>query len=215
MAYRSNNLVTGLQLRAARTLAGMTQRDLATMLGINERAVRFWEKKRDRRRTSAPNDARIEQAILARGVILFAEPTPSLRPGREIRVSGELIPLRWHACLPVLIFGCPQCGCNCYRLYCATDRWACRKCHRLDYASRHGSRFALACASILYRRRRIAASPELFSPVVARKHGRVRSQALADKIAAEIRELEARLVDYLRTDINDVLERRIKLRGLK
>jgi hypothetical protein len=41
MAYRSNNLVTGRQLRAARTLAGMTQRDLARVLGINERAVRF------------------------------------------------------------------------------------------------------------------------------------------------------------------------------
>src|SRR5262249_26021654 len=64
MTYRSSNLVTGLQLRAARTLAGMTQRDLAAALGINERAVRFWERKRDRRPTSSPNDARIEQAQL-------------------------------------------------------------------------------------------------------------------------------------------------------
>jgi DNA-binding XRE family transcriptional regulator len=75
----STNLVTSRQLRAARTLAGMTQRDLATVLGINERAVRFWERKHDRRPTSAPNDARIEQALLARGVILFAEPTPGAR----------------------------------------------------------------------------------------------------------------------------------------
>jgi hypothetical protein len=29
--------------------------------------------------TSAPNDARIEEALLARGVILFAEPTPGAR----------------------------------------------------------------------------------------------------------------------------------------
>ena len=79
MTYRSSNLVTGLQLRAARTLAGMTQRDLAAALGINERAVRFWERKRDRRPTSSPNDARIEQALLDRGVILFAEPTPGAR----------------------------------------------------------------------------------------------------------------------------------------
>jgi transcriptional regulator with XRE-family HTH domain len=79
MVYSSKNLVTGRQLRAARTLAGVTQRDLATMLGINERAVRFWERKHDRRPTSAPNDARIEQALLARGVILFAEPTPGAR----------------------------------------------------------------------------------------------------------------------------------------
>ena len=79
MAYRSSNLVTGRQLRAARTLAGMTQRDLATVLGLNERAVRFWERKHDKRSTSAPNDARIEQALLAHGVILFAEPTPGAR----------------------------------------------------------------------------------------------------------------------------------------
>jgi DNA-binding transcriptional regulator YiaG len=79
VAYRSNNLVTGRQLRAARTLVGMTQRDLATVLGINERAVRFWERKHDRRPTSAPNDVRIEQALLAHGVILFAKPTPGAR----------------------------------------------------------------------------------------------------------------------------------------
>jgi transcriptional regulator with XRE-family HTH domain len=83
MTYRSSNLVTGRQLRAARTLAGMTQRDLATVLGLNERAVRFWERKHDRRPTSAPNDARIEQALLAHGVILFAEPTPGARLGEK------------------------------------------------------------------------------------------------------------------------------------
>ena len=79
MAYWSENLVTGRQLRAARTLAGITQRDLARALGVNERAVRFWERKHDRRPTSAPNDARIEEALLACGVILFAEPTPGAR----------------------------------------------------------------------------------------------------------------------------------------
>jgi len=79
MANRSNNLVTGRQLRAARTLAGMTQKDLAATLDVNERAVRFWERKHDRRPTSAPNDARIEEALLKHGVILFAEPTPGAR----------------------------------------------------------------------------------------------------------------------------------------
>jgi hypothetical protein len=33
----------------------------------------------DRRPTSAPNDVRIEQALLKHGVILFAEPTPGAR----------------------------------------------------------------------------------------------------------------------------------------
>jgi transcriptional regulator with XRE-family HTH domain len=79
MGHRAHNLVTGLQLRAARTLAGMTQKDLAAALGVNERAVRFWERKRDRKPTSSPNDERIEQCLFAHGVILFAEPTPGAR----------------------------------------------------------------------------------------------------------------------------------------
>jgi transcriptional regulator with XRE-family HTH domain len=79
MASYCTNLVTGRQLRAARVLAGLTQRTLGAALGVDERAVRFWERKHDRRPTSAPNDARIEQALLDHGVILFAEPTPGAR----------------------------------------------------------------------------------------------------------------------------------------
>ena len=58
MARRRMNRITGRQLRAARVLAGLTQR----MLGLNERVVRFWERKHDRR-----------------GVIFFAEPTRGAR----------------------------------------------------------------------------------------------------------------------------------------
>jgi len=60
-------------------LTGLTQRTLGAALGVDERAVRFWERKHDRRPTSAPNDARIEQTLLDHGVILFAEPTPGAR----------------------------------------------------------------------------------------------------------------------------------------
>ena len=79
MARYCTNLVNGRQLRAARVLAGLTQRTLGATLGVDERAIRFWERKKDRRPTSAPNDARIEQALLDHGVILFAEPTPGAR----------------------------------------------------------------------------------------------------------------------------------------
>jgi transcriptional regulator with XRE-family HTH domain len=79
MAFYSGNLCTGRQLRAARVLAGLTQRTLAVALGVDQRSIRFWERKHDRRPTSAPNDARIEQALLDHGVILFAEPTPGAR----------------------------------------------------------------------------------------------------------------------------------------
>ena len=79
MAFYSKNLVTGRQLRAARVLAGLTQKTLAAALGLNERAVRLWERKHDRRPTGAPNDARIEEVLLDRGVILISQPTPGAR----------------------------------------------------------------------------------------------------------------------------------------
>ena len=79
MAFYSKNLVNGRQLRAARVLAGLTQRTLGAALGLNERSIRFWERKHDRRPTGAPNDKLIEQALLAHGVILFSEPTPGAR----------------------------------------------------------------------------------------------------------------------------------------
>jgi len=79
VALHSRNLCTGRQLRAARVLAGLTQQTLGAALGVNERAVRFWERKHDRRPTSAPNDRRIEEVLLDRGVVLFAEPTPGAR----------------------------------------------------------------------------------------------------------------------------------------
>jgi len=79
MAHFSKNLVTGRQLRAARVLAGLTQKTLGAALGLNERAVRFWERKHDRRPTGAPNDRRIQVVLLDHGVVLFNAPTPGAR----------------------------------------------------------------------------------------------------------------------------------------
>ena len=79
MALHSRNLCTGRQLRAARVLAGLTQRTLGAALGVDERAVRFWERKHDRRPIGAPNDRRIEVVLLDHGVILFSQPTPGAR----------------------------------------------------------------------------------------------------------------------------------------
>ena len=33
------------QLKAARALAGLTQKDLGRIAGVNERQIRFWEKR--------------------------------------------------------------------------------------------------------------------------------------------------------------------------
>ena len=45
VARYSKNLVTGRQLRAARVLAGLTLRTLGAALGVDKRAVRFWERR--------------------------------------------------------------------------------------------------------------------------------------------------------------------------
>jgi transcriptional regulator with XRE-family HTH domain len=70
------NLINTRQLRAARVLAGLTQRSLGASLGVDERQVRFWER---RIPTNPRKVARIEQALLANGVALFAEPTAGVR----------------------------------------------------------------------------------------------------------------------------------------
>lgn len=72
------NLVTGRQLRAARQLAGLTQKTLGAALGVDERAVRFWERKRFSKPTSPPNDRLIELTLLDHGVILISEPAPGV-----------------------------------------------------------------------------------------------------------------------------------------
>jgi transcriptional regulator with XRE-family HTH domain len=74
-----SNLVTGRQLRAGRVLAGLTQQGLADELQVNERAVRFWERKHDRPPTFSQNLRRIEEALQRRGVICFVKPTPGVR----------------------------------------------------------------------------------------------------------------------------------------
>jgi len=47
-----SNIVTGRQLRAARILAGLTQKQLAQAVGVHERAARYWELKETKAPTS-------------------------------------------------------------------------------------------------------------------------------------------------------------------
>ena len=70
------NLINPRQLRAARTMAGLTQRGLGVALGVDERQIRFWER---RIPTNPRKLARLEQALLANGVALFTEPTAGAR----------------------------------------------------------------------------------------------------------------------------------------
>jgi DNA-binding XRE family transcriptional regulator len=80
-----SNLVTGRQLRAAHVLAGLTQQGLAHELKVNERAVRFWERKHDRPPASSPNLKRIEEAL--QGEASSASQSPI--PGSDWLKSGS------------------------------------------------------------------------------------------------------------------------------
>ena len=63
------NIVLGGQLRAARILAGLTQRQLPTEAGFNPRACRYWESRGDKLTTHiAAILATIEQVLRRYGV---------------------------------------------------------------------------------------------------------------------------------------------------
>ena len=84
-----SNIVTGRQLRAARILAGLTQKQLAQAVGFHERAARYWELKNDRAPTSTPSTLeKIEAALHSHGVIVFATPTAGVRFATELPVRG-------------------------------------------------------------------------------------------------------------------------------
>jgi transcriptional regulator with XRE-family HTH domain len=80
-----SNIVSGRQLRAARILAQLTQNELATAVGVHERALRYWEAKETKAPTSTIDFLeKIEGALLAHGVIIFAEPSPGARLAASI-----------------------------------------------------------------------------------------------------------------------------------
>ena len=122
----------------------------------------------------------------------------------EFGSTGNPIAVRSHTHLPLPVFICPACNRDRYRLYEVGGVWACRTCHRLDYACRHKQRSIPGLNRALYLRRKIGAPPVPFWPIApkpryARRYWR---------IVAEIRRLEASLVRHARRDVCDVLERR-------
>jgi len=75
-----SNIITERQLRAARILAGLTQRQLAQAVGVHERAARYWELKENKAPTSTTSILEETEAVLRNhGVIVFASPTPGAR----------------------------------------------------------------------------------------------------------------------------------------
>jgi transcriptional regulator with XRE-family HTH domain len=75
-----SNIISGRQLRAARTLAGLTRKQLAQAVGVHERAARYWELKENKPPTSTLSLLdEIEVVLRNHGVIVFASPSPGAR----------------------------------------------------------------------------------------------------------------------------------------
>ena len=88
------NILTGRQLRAARILAGLTQKQLAEAVGVHERAARYWELKESKPPTSTPDtlekiEPRRIENIRAFGVIVFSTPTAGMRLASNCRSGGN------------------------------------------------------------------------------------------------------------------------------
>jgi DNA-binding transcriptional regulator YiaG len=74
------NIVSGRQLRSARVLAGLSQKEFAKAVGVHERAARYWENKEDQLPTCVPGSLEQMEAVLRQqGVVVFASPSPGAR----------------------------------------------------------------------------------------------------------------------------------------
>jgi DNA-binding transcriptional regulator YiaG len=76
----SSSIVSGLQLKAARVMAGLTQAQLSTEAGFNPRAAKYWESRGEKPPTSVASTLLAIETVLRRyGVELFVSPTPGCR----------------------------------------------------------------------------------------------------------------------------------------
>jgi hypothetical protein len=103
-----------------------------------------------------------------------------------------------------------RCGRRCRHIF--LDELPCRKCLRLDYASRHLHRPTPAVHRVARLRRKLGADPRPFAPLPARPPGR--SKAYHERLIERIRAEEQALVEHLGT-ITRALERRITVRQRK
>ena len=128
-------------------------------------------------------------------------------PGK-ISIGNQAITIGSHPKLPMPVFTCPGCGTARYRLYEVEARWACRRCHKLDYASRHTYRSVPGLHRLRWLRRRLGADPRPFTPLPPKPPHWRRYW----RLAREVRTLEEALVRHGREDVAGVLEKRLEKR---
>ena len=76
MTAPKGELISCRQIRAARALIGWTQRDLGAALGVDERQIRFWERRLPTNRTKLRT---LIEAFKAAGVEFISAPTIGVR----------------------------------------------------------------------------------------------------------------------------------------
>jgi hypothetical protein len=93
------------------------------------------------------------------------------------------------------------------------DPIACRRCHKLDYSSRHLRRQTPGVGRVERLRRKLGdCDVRPFAPLPARRPGR--SKAYHEWMVAMIQDEEAKLVEHLGGIVHD-LQRRIRVRKSK
>jgi hypothetical protein len=134
------------------------------------------------------------------------------RQGSGVTIDGSHVALAWDSPMPGVErpwFVCPGCDRRCRFLY-LRDSIACRRCHGLDYASRHIARQTPGVARVARLRRRLGCDDlRPFAPLPARRRGR--TKAFHDALISRILDEEAALLDHLGGIVFD-LKRRIRVR---
>lgn len=81
-------MITAAQLRAARALLGINQRQLAEAAGVSVPTIRRMEASQGTVRANVDTLVKIVDAVGAAGVELIAEGTASLDGGRGVRLKS-------------------------------------------------------------------------------------------------------------------------------
>ena len=120
--------------------------------------------------------------------------------------------LSWDEMIPGVgrcWFECPVCKRHCRHLY-LRKPIACRRCHHLDYSSRHLRRQTPGVGRVERLRRKLGdCDTRPFTPLPERRRGRRR--ALHEKLVERIHDEEAKLLEHLGGVVHD-LERRVRVR---